>query len=137
MSTVTIRNTLSTGLQAIGPRLRAEALRQLYEGAEAIMAASQEAVPVRNRLGGTLRGSAYVRPPMAVSDTLTVIIMGYGGAAAKYAEAVHENPRAGRTGGVSPSGRRYRSWAEVGGWKFLEVPFARMAPEVIARVRLA
>lgn len=55
------------------------------------------------------------------------------GFAAIYAMAVHENPRAGRTGGVSPSGRKYTAgrttsgrrsnrkvYSTVGGWKFLE-----------------
>lgn len=47
---------------------------------------------------------------------LTVTI-GYG---TPYARAVHDNPRSGRTGGVSPSGARYRHWAAIGQSKYLE-----------------
>jgi len=41
---------------------------------------------------------------------------------AYYAPWVHENPRAGKTGGVSPSGRKYRegTYSVVGQWKFLQ-----------------
>lgn len=45
------------------------------------------------------------------------VTLGYS---AKYALFVHENPRAGKTGGVSPSGRRYKHWAVVGQYKYLE-----------------
>jgi len=60
------------------------------------------------------------------------------GYSAVYALRVHENPRAGKTGGVSPSGKRYtsgktesgnkstrRRWAQTGKWKFLEDPVKR------------
>lgn len=50
------------------------------------------------------------------SKDLTVTI-GYG---TPYAAVTHENPRAGRTGGVSPSGQRYRHWAQTGQSKFLQ-----------------
>lgn len=49
--------------------------------------------------------------------------VGYGGAAAVYALNVHENPRSGVTGGIGPSGQKYKHWAAVGQWKYLETPF--------------
>jgi hypothetical protein len=48
--------------------------------------------------------------------------------------AVHENPRSGHTGGVSPSGGRYKHWASVGQWKYLEQPFKERAPSFAARM---
>lgn len=37
-----------------------------------------------------------------------------------YAIYVHENPRAGRTGGFSPQGQKYKRFASSGGYKYLE-----------------
>ena len=44
------------------------------------------------------------------------------GFSAVYAVAVHENPRSGKTGGKSPTGRSYppKTYATRGEWKFLE-----------------
>ena len=39
---------------------------------------------------------------------------------ASYAWKTHENPRAGRTRGVSPSGHKYKHFAFTGQWKYLE-----------------
>lgn len=46
------------------------------------------------------------------------------GFSAAYALKTHENPRAGNTGGASPSGKPYPegSYAKVGQYKFLETP---------------
>lgn len=96
------------------------ASKQLYRSATLIMADSKENfVPVET---GTLRSSGIVDPP-ALEGGRVVISLGYGGPAAKYALAVHENPRAGKTGGISPTGARYRRWSKVGEWKYLETPF--------------
>jgi len=66
------------------------------------------------------------------------------GYSAVYALTVHENPRAGKTGGVSPSGKAYSAgrttggrkstrvvWAEKGNWKFLENPFKRNIKQML------
>lgn len=90
--------------------------RALSGEAEDIMAESKERVPVDL---GTLRASGHVQAPQ-VSGSMVSVTLGYGGPAAPYALAVHENPRSGKTGGVSPSGRKYKTWAKVGGYKFLE-----------------
>ena len=84
------------------------------------------AVPV---MDGQLRASGVVLPVERSGD-LHTLTMGFGGPAAPYAIRTHENPRAGKTGGVSPSGRRYKKWAQVGAWKFLEGPMAANGPKV-------
>lgn len=83
-------------------------------------------VPV---MDGQLRASGVVLPVEASGDTLT-LTLGFGGPAAPYAIKVHENPRSGKTGGVSPSGRKYKKWAKVGAYKFLEGPMARNGSKV-------
>jgi hypothetical protein len=91
----------------------------LEEEAEDIMGDSKEKfVPVDQ---GILSGSGHVQPAEILGNSV-VVKMGYGGPAAPYAAAVHENPRAGKTGGVSPQGKKYKTWAKVGGWKYLERP---------------
>lgn len=91
----------------------------LYRRGNDVMADSVENyVPVRD---GILRDSAFVDEPQVNGNDVSVAL-GYGGAAQAYAEPVHENPRAGKTGGVSPSGRPYKTWAQVGEWKYLETP---------------
>lgn len=64
---------------------------------------------------GGLVNSAGIKTTGGAKD-LTVTI-GYG---TVYARIVHDNPRAGHTGGVSPSGQPYRHWAKTGQAKFLE-----------------
>ncbi len=66
---------------------------------------------------------------MLKKDNISIDI----GFSAEYAVPVHENPRAGKTGGISPSGRAYSAgrtpsgrvstrkvFATSGEWKFLE-----------------
>lgn len=92
----------------------------LHAEGEAIMRITKrEFVPVDT---GALRSTGHVQLPRFEGDRI-VVELGYGGPAAPYAHAVHENPRAGKTGGVSPSGKRYKTWAKVGQWKYLEQPF--------------
>ena len=71
---------------------------------------------------GALRSSILVQLP-EILGTRIVVTIGAGGVAAPYALAVHENPRAGKTGGFSPSGKPYYyNWSRVGEWKYLERP---------------
>ena len=110
--------------------------RGLYAEAQAVMADSKENyVPVDT---GVLSGSGFVKPPTVSADEISVVL-GYGGPAVKYALAVHENPRAGKTGGLLPPTqsiagilartfgtgaytRRRKTWAKTGQWKYLEIP---------------
>lgn len=66
---------------------------------------------------GVLRNSLYNKPHKRTNRILTEV-----GYTAEYAAAVHENPYAGRTGGQSSSGQRYKNYSRVGKWKFLEDP---------------
>lgn len=110
-----------------GPRLLARALRA---DANLMMNASVGQVPVDF---GVLRASHVVERPV-VRGSMIEVRFGYGGAASKYALAVHENPRAGHTGGVSQSGQPYRRFARTGSWKFLENPVNRLMPSSPARM---
>lgn len=97
--------------------------------AELIMSASKARfVPVDL---GTLRSSGYVNPPERSGDTLEVT-MGYGGAAAAYATALHEHPSGssppswqGTTVKFSPDGR---------GPKYLERPLMEAIPGMDRRI---
>ena len=109
-------------LQALG--------RSIFQEAEEIMADSKSKyVPV---VTGTLRNSGFVQLPR-IGRSKVSIVLGYGGAAQKYALRVHENPRTGKTA----------SGSKVGQWKYLEVPFrekskgmgARIMDRVITRLR--
>lgn len=102
----------------------------MYAEAQDIMHASSALVPVDT---GQLAGTAMIESPRY--EALNVeVVMGYGGTAAPYARVTHENPRAGKTGGVSPSGAKYQHWAKVGQWKYLEQPFLAAAKGLAERV---
>jgi hypothetical protein len=91
--------------------------RAVYEEAEAIgNLAKDKYVP---RDFGTLAGSFFRLDPVITKFGVRQVL-GFGGGAVKYAWVTHENPRAGKTGGVSPSGKKYKHWADVGEWKYLE-----------------
>jgi|SRR5689334_1681579 len=115
-------------LGELGPPTLAQAL---YEEANDIITISKEQyVPVDS---GFLRNSGFVDAPEGLSVTL-----GYNAA---YALPVHENPRAGHTGGVSPQGQPYKHWAKVGEWKYLETPWkaatAGMADRLAEKLEVA
>lgn len=67
------------------------------------------------RMDGILVNSGYVHVDI-VGQSISLDV----GFSAPYARAVHENPRSGRTGGVSPRGKKYRKWARVGGYRYLQ-----------------
>lgn len=64
-------------------------------------------------------------------------IIGEVGYGALYAPFVHENKRSGKTGGISPQGQLYRSWASRGKWKFLEDPFKRYKSTILRMIKKA
>lgn len=117
---VTGINEIVQKLRALGEEYPTAAGNALFRWASANIEkpAKEEFVPV---MFGALRSSIQTLEPVVTRNTVTVTIAA-GGAAAPYARAVHENPRSGRTGGVSPSGRRYKNYARVGQWKYLETP---------------
>ena len=83
-----------------------------------VIAPAKELVPVDT---GALRSTLRSSEPI-IAGTKISVQASAGGDAAAYALSVHENPRSGKTGGVSPSGKKYKSWAQVGEWKYLERP---------------
>lgn len=86
---------------------------------------SMKEVPV---MTSNLKNSAYSDVKVSLNGVSGEV--GYG---VSYAPFVHENKRAGKTGGVSPKGVRYKppkgsteiAYAESGKWKFLEEPLFR------------
>lgn len=128
-------------LQQSGPMEQALAAGEFQE-MERIITASRPLVPVRY---GILRSTGHAKIP-TIQGGRVETEGGYGGSAAPYARAVHENPRAGRTGGLSPRGQKYRKYATTGQWKYLEEPWLawlagggpnRITEIAVARVREA
>ena len=93
-----------------------------------VIAPAKEIVPVDV---GTLKGSLQASEPLVAGTKITVVASA-GGPAAPYALAVHENPRSGQTGGLSPSGKPYQHWARTGEWKYLERPALAAASDSAA-----
>jgi len=94
-----------------------EALEEVMnEEANSLMRDSQALVPIDT---GQLADSIYKRNLWSGTRRLEIEV----GYSAVYAMVTHENPRSGKTGGFSPSGRPYKHWARTGQWKFLEQPF--------------
>ena len=119
-------------LKAMSPAVFTAMVKSAYESFEGVMTtAKEEYVPVDS---GALRSTGTVLPP-EVSGQSAKITMGFGGPAAPYALSVHENPRAGKTGGISPSGKPYESWARTGGWKYLETPLKAATGEIAAKMK--
>ena len=114
---MTFTNTLTDGLEAFLAQIPDAVIAALYQEAEAIMTDSEENyVPVEF---GVLRDSGTVMEPEHTGTEISVS-MGYGGASAAYALAVHE----------TPSDHDPRSWRiagevhfRTGGSKYLERPF--------------
>jgi len=104
-----------------------EARQAVIEGAEVILERSQELVP---RDTEELAESAFISPPRRDGQRSTVTV-GYG---APYALVTHENPRAGKTGGKSPSGRTYPHYAQTGQWKWLETAYKERGGQAVVRM---
>ena len=128
--TVTGLDEVLRKLSAFGDMTLQASASALYEEARAVEAESlAKYVPVDT---GTLRRDhAFVDETATIQGDKASIEFGYHG---PYAASVHENPRAGKTGGVSPGGRKYRHWATVGQWKFLEVPLLEAQRGMLGRL---
>jgi len=135
---VTGMDEVESTLENATNRLEKTAARSLHKSGEIIMNDSMENyVPVAT---GALRGTGYVEPPDFGRGEI-VVEMGFGGPAAPYALKVHENPRAGKTKGVSPQGIEYPTtetgkptWATHGEWKYLEKPVKKHKDDVEKRL---
>jgi hypothetical protein len=117
-------------LAALGGNVRLAAAQALYEEARAIQAESQARyVPVDT--GELRRDHAFIDESAKIEGDTVSVTLGYSG---PYAASVHENPRAGKTGGVSPSGQKYRHWASTGQFKFLEIPVLNATQGMLGRL---
>jgi len=136
-------------------KMEARTLSGLVSAAMEIKADAQKLTPM---VTGNLRNSAYVQSPQGTKDGGSPNFSGpqapilaashstgiaksaaeiaasklpevHVGFTAVYAPFVHENPRAGKTGGVSPKGKVYKPekgssrivFSAEGQWKFLEM----------------
>jgi hypothetical protein len=118
---------LQATLSALGSGDAVSALRAPMTAAGSKILAQSKAITPR--MDGQLVNSALMQ--VDANGSKVEVTLGYN---TPYAAKVHENPRSGQTGGVSPSGQRYRKWARVGGYKYLEKPMTEAAqwvwPEV-------
>jgi hypothetical protein len=97
-------------LKALGKKGPKAMGKALFREGEGIMGDSKEKfVPV---VTGNLRASGHVNLPKITINGASVQL-GYGGPAAPYALAVHENPNVGKT----------ETGSQVGEWKYLERPY--------------
>lgn len=106
-----IRSLGSTGLLGMGQLL-------VNFGNTKIVAPAKKLTPV---VTGNLRSTIATGAPTFSGSKVRVIVSA-GGPATPYALKVHENPRSGKTGGLSPSGKKYKRFSKVGQWKYLETP---------------
>lgn len=126
--------SLEDRIKSLGQQTPETVATALYEEANVVMADSvTNYVPFDT---GVLAGSGKVNLPEHSGGGISVTF-GFGGPAAPYAIAVHENPRSGKTGGVSPQGKPYVHFARRGEWKYLETPLKKHAPEVADALRQA
>lgn len=128
---VIITETISQSAADIASRAPVAIAQALYQQAQEIMATSVTQYVPKDT--GFLADSQRVDPPV-MSEREVSVAFGFG---AEYAVYVHENPRAGKTMGLSPQGKKYASWARAGEWKFLETPLKAKAPEAVDGLRQA
>lgn len=135
-----IRVTGVDKLQANFNRLRLSTrqaiIQSLEDEAQLVLdRAKNEFVPV---VTGRLRDSGRIEQhAVHLPGGKSRAVVAFGGQDAPYAVAVHENPRAGKTGGVSPQGRKYKTWSTVGQWKYLTHSMMSVVHTRAARVAAA
>lgn len=129
--TVTGADAALKNLMVLGPAATQGAAMMLKNFADThiVTPAKTDYAPV---VTGNLRATIHASDPVIIGHRISLVVSA-GGPAAKYALKVHENPRSGKTGGFSPSGKKYYPrkgvpvpYSKVGGWKYLETP-ARIA----------
>lgn len=110
-------------LRRLGMQGRRLLARAMYEEGERIMTVSKaKYVPVDL---GVLRSSGHVAPPF-IGPEKVLVVLGFGGAAAPYAEIVHERL-------LSKNGNPINH--PVGQAKYLETPTMEAVPGMANRVR--
>lgn len=132
--TMTIEGSLEVrkALQELGREAEPAVRAALYQEGTDLLNEADALVP---RDTGNLAASKFQQQESEAGSV--AVTVGYGGAAAPYALKVHENPRSGITGGVSPSGGLYKHWAAVGQWKYLETPFKARVAGFLDRIAIS
>ena len=132
--TVTGSEQVKATLKALGEQATPAMQAALRVEAEELMIDSQALVP---RMDGQLANSGRIVEDLKAN--VPTLIVGYGGPGVPYALSVHENPRSGQTGGIGPQGQKYKKWAHVGQWKYLEQPWKQrmtgFADRIATRLR--
>lgn len=155
-----------TNLNKAVQKMEERTLSGLVSAALEIKKEAQKLTPV---VTGNLRNSAYVQSHKGTEDGAAPKFKGdqasrltvahaskvaqsaaeigaarnpevHVGFTAVYAPFVHENPRAGKTGGYSPKGKVYKPeagstrivWSAVGQWKFLEQAIHKNRKKILA-----
>lgn len=133
--TITGADRVMRNLRTLGEDFPGALGRALYKFAEKDIAgpAKQTYAPV---VDSGIRNSIRVEAPVVAARSASVSVAA-GGSSAPYAKVTHENPRTGKTGGFSPSGRRYKRWSRVGEWKYIETPARLAAADGVGFVRAA
>ncbi len=114
---------------------------QMRREAEATLDLAREKTPYGEDLGPKhlaleKRGFSHIRDEIQLKMKETTRSLGFElYVDSPYAIWLHEHPRAGRTGGVSPSGRSYRYYSRVGGPGFIREAIREAAPRVRANIR--
>lgn len=115
-------DVLASRIEAVKAALPKNVAAAVYQFGEELMSRSKEVVPVDT---GALMNSGYVTLPETSGDTVSVTV-GYGGPAAEYALAVHEN--------MDP----HVHWHRPGsGPKYLENPAKEMESQFPDRIAQA
>ena len=104
--------------EAAAAKIREAAAAGLYQFGEFVMTLSKEMCPVDT---GNLRATGHVQAPRFEQGDI-LVTLGYGGPAASYAVAVHENLMAQHP---------------VGQAKYLELPVIQNAPQLVVFVAAA
>lgn len=91
--------------------------------------AIRDAVKETPVMTGELRQKNFIEVRKTGNRRIREVAFGFHG---PYAFKTHENPRSGRTGGVSPKGRRYKKWARKGRAFFLLRAFRKNRRRMLA-----
>lgn len=142
-----IQGANQRGITRAAQMIRREAMKKvpvvtgnLRASAYVVSGAGVAAAGRSPRFKSDEEGEASAQHQAAVSESASRTVAEQGpyaevGFSAVYAWRVHENPRSGQTGGVSPSGKRYKrgtySTRPQGQYKFLELAIVENEEEII------
>ncbi len=120
---------VAAAIETIKKRVIEAAHQSLIEEGNEVMAdAKQNYVPMGV---GDLASSGQVEK-VVVSNVKSSVRLFFDSV---YALITHENPRSGKTHGVSPSGKKYYyRWARTGQWKYLEHPIIAESNKFLANI---